>query len=139
MGVVVSGPMNTQLSSVLSAQPAGQGLVHSIEETVNGVLEPFVTVFGSIVFFAIGPVPFVVIWLLVAAIVFTVYFVFIQFRGFKVALEVVSGRYSSPYDPCEVTHFQALTSAVSGTVGLGNIAGVGAALAMGGPGAAFWM
>ncbi|HJA37942.1 MAG TPA: alanine:cation symporter family protein [Candidatus Brevibacterium intestinigallinarum] len=131
--------MNTQLSSVLSAQPAGQGLVHSIEETVNGVLEPFVTVFGNIVFFAIGPVPFVVIWLIVAAIIFTVYFKFIQFRGFKVALEVVSGRYSSPSDPGEVTHFQALTSAVSGTVGLGNIAGVGAALAMGGPGAAFWM
>ena len=88
--------MNTQLSSVLSAQPAGQGVVHSIEETVNGVLEPVVGVFGSIVFFKVGPFPLIVIWLIVAAVVFTIYFGFIQFRGFKVALEVVSGRYSSP-------------------------------------------
>src|SRR5690625_1652982 len=131
--------MNTHMSAALSAQPAGQGVVTSIEDTVNGILEPFVTVFSNIVFFAIGPVPLVVIWLIVAAVVFSVYFGFIQFRGFKVALEVVSGKFSSPNDPGEVTHFQALTSAVSGTVGLGNIAGVGAALAMGGPGAAFWM
>lgn len=131
--------MNTHLLAQVSAQPAGQEQVVKIEEAVNGVLEPFVTVFDSIVFFAVGPVPFVVIWLIVAALVFTVYFGFIQFRGFKVALEVISGKYSSPSDPGEVTHFQALTSAVSGTVGLGNIAGVGAALAMGGPGAAFWM
>lgn len=131
--------MNTLLSAALSAQPAGQEQVVKIEEAVNGVLEPAVTVFGNIVFFSVGPVPIVVVWLIVAALVFTVYFGFIQFRGFKVALEVISGKYSSPNDPGEVTHFQALTSAVSGTVGLGNIAGVGAALAMGGPGAAFWM
>ena len=131
--------MNTHLLAHVSAQPAGQEQVVKVEEGVNSVLEPFVTVFDSIVFFSVGPVPFVVIWLIVAALVFTVYFGFIQFRGFKVALEVVSGKFSSPSDPGEVTHFQALTSAVSGTVGLGNIAGVGAALAMGGPGAAFWM
>lgn len=131
--------MNTHLLAHVSAQPAGQQEVEKVEETVNGILEPFVTVFDSIVFFAVGPVPFVVIWLIVAATVFSIYFGFIQFRGFKVALEVVSGKFSSSTDPGEVTHFQALTSAVSGTVGLGNIAGVGAALAMGGPGAAFWM
>src|SRR5699024_12309308 len=93
--------MNTHMSAALSAQPAGQGVVTSIEDTVNGLLEPFVTVFGNIVFFAIGPVPLVVIWLIVAAVVFSVYFGFIQFRGFKVALEVVSGKYSSPNDPGE--------------------------------------
>ena len=131
--------MNTHMSAALSAQPAGQGVVESIEETVNGILDPVVGVFGSIVFFSVGNFPLIVIWLIVAAVVFSVYFGFIQFRGFKVALEVVSGRYSSPSDPGEVTHFQALTSATAATVGLGNIAGVGAAMAMGGPGAAFWM
>lgn len=131
--------MNTQLSAYLSAQPAGQGAVQKIEDTVNGVLDPIVAVFGNIVFFKAGPFPLIVIWLIVAALTFTIYFGFIQFRGFKVALEVVSGRYSSANDPGEVTHFQALTSATAATVGMGNIAGVGAAMAMGGPGAAFWM
>lgn len=131
--------MNTHLSAALSAQPAGQGVVSSIEDTVNSILDPIVAVFGNIVFFSVGPFPIVVVWLIVAAVVFSCYFGFIQFRGFKVALEVVSGRYSSPNDPGEVTHFQALTSATAATVGMGNIAGVGAAMAMGGPGAAFWM
>lgn len=115
----------------------------SIEEKVDGILTPFVDTFETIIFYplTIGEIsfPIVVAWLIIAASIFTVYFGFIQFRGFGVALEVVRGKFSSKDDPGEVTHFQALASAVSGTVGLGNIAGVGAAIAMGGPGAAFWM
>ncbi len=78
---------------------------------------------------------------MVAALVFTLYFGFIQFRRFGLALDIVRGKYSDPHakEPGEVTHFQALATALSGTVGLGNIAGVGAALAIGGPGATFWM
>lgn len=119
------------------------GWLAAIEDAIDAVFEPIATWFSAIVFFpiTIGEVSFpaVVAWLIIAAVVFTIYFGFIQFRGLKVAYEVVRGRYSSKDDPGEVPHFQALTSALSGTVGLGNIAGVGAAMALGGPGATFWM
>lgn len=83
--------------------------------------------------------PLVVLWAVVAAIAFTIYFKAIQFTGFKTSLEVIRGKYSRDDDPGEISHFQALTSAVSATVGLGNIAGVAAAVSLGGPGATFWM
>ena len=83
--------------------------------------------------------PFVIIWLLVGAIIFTIYMGFINIRGFKHALDVVRGKYDDPNDPGEVSHFQALTAALSGTVGLGNIAGVAIAVSLGGAGATFWM
>lgn len=85
--------------------------------------------------------PLIVAWLFVAAIVFTFYFGFVQFRNFRLSLDIVSGKYTDPNakEAGEVSHFQALTAALSGTVGLGNIAGVGVALAIGGPGATFWM
>lgn len=85
--------------------------------------------------------PLIAGWLFSAAIIFTLYFGFIQFRQFKLATDIVRGRYSDPHtkEPGEISHFQALATALSGTVGLGNIAGVGAALAIGGPGATFWM
>lgn len=84
-------------------------------------------------------VPWIVGWLVVAALVFTLYFRFIQFRVFGHALALVSGRHADPAHPGEVSHFQALATALSGTVGLGNIAGVAVALSIGGPGATFWM
>ncbi len=83
--------------------------------------------------------PIVVIVLLVGATLFTLYFGFIQFRGFGLAVNTVRGVYSDPEDDGEVSHFQALTAALSGTVGLGNIAGVAIAISLGGPGATFWM
>jgi len=85
--------------------------------------------------------PLIVGWLLVAAAVFSLYFGFVQFRRFKLSIDIVSGKYTNPNEKQvgEVSHFQALSTALSGTVGLGNIAGVGAALAIGGPGATFWM
>ena len=84
-------------------------------------------------------VPFIVIWLLVGAIFFTIYMGFINVRGFWHALRLTKGDYDDPNDHGEVSHFQALSSALSGTVGLGNIAGVAIAIANGGPGATFWM
>tara|TARA_R110002049_G_scaffold44333_3_gene129823 strand:- start:58267 stop:59820 length:1554 start_codon:yes stop_codon:yes gene_type:complete len=83
--------------------------------------------------------PWIVLWLVVAASVFTIYFGFIQFRAFGHAISLVKGDYSDPNDAGEVSHFQALTTALSGTVGLGNIAGVAVAVGIGGPGATFWM
>ncbi len=64
---------------------------------------------------------------------------FIQFRGFKHSFQLISGRYDKKEDPGEVTHFQALSAALSATIGTGNIAGVATAIAFGGPGAVFWM
>ena len=69
----------------------------------------------------------------------TIRFGLIQFRGFAHALKIISGKYDDPKDPGEITHFQALCSALSGTIGLGNIVGVATAILMGGPGAVFWM
>jgi len=119
------------------------GILGTIDGTVNELMEPVATAFNDIVFFplTIGDFsfPIVVAWLIIAGIVITCYFGFIQFRGLKVSAEVVRGKFSTKQDPGEVPHFQALTSALSGTVGLGNIAGVGAAMALGGPGATFWM
>ncbi|MDA0912364.1 MAG: alanine/glycine:cation symporter family protein [Bacteroidetes bacterium] len=84
-------------------------------------------------------IPFVLIWLLLGAIFFTFYFKFINIRGFKHALDVVRGKFDNPNHAGEVSHFQALTAALSGTVGVGNIAGVAFAVSLGGPGATFWM
>jgi AGCS family alanine or glycine:cation symporter len=81
----------------------------------------------------------IVVWLIVAALFFTVYLGFLNIRGFAHAINLVRGRYSKPEDAGEVSHFQALATAVSGTVGLGNIAGVAVAITLGGPGATFWM
>jgi alanine or glycine:cation symporter, AGCS family len=81
----------------------------------------------------------IVIWLVTAAIFFTLWLGFLNLRGFKHAIDLVRGKYSDPDDAGEVSHFQALATAVSGTVGLGNIAGVAIAISIGGPGATFWM
>ncbi len=83
--------------------------------------------------------PFMVIWLILGAIFFTFRFGFINFRGIKHSLDLVRGKYDDPNAVGEVTHFQALATAVSGTVGLGNIAGVAVAITAGGPGATFWL
>ena len=87
----------------------------------------------------IRSVPAVVLWLIIAAVLFTVRFRFVNIRMFKHAIACVAGRFSDPNDQGEVTHFQALSSALSATVGLGNIAGVAIAISIGGPGATFWM
>ena len=83
--------------------------------------------------------PIIVTWLVLGAIFFTVRMGFINLRAFVHAIEVTRGKYDKPDDEGEVSHFQALASALSATVGLGNIAGVAIAVAAGGPGAVFWM
>lgn len=84
-------------------------------------------------------VPLAVLWLVVGAIFFTLRMVFIQFRAFRHAISITAGKYDNPDDQGDVTSFQALTAALSATVGLGNIAGVALAITIGGPGATFWM
>jgi AGCS family alanine or glycine:cation symporter len=119
----------------------------SLDKTINDFMTPILSPFVNAVFsplpysealFGIA-FPWIVLWLVIAASTFTIYFKFIQFRGIKHSIEIVRGDYLDPKDKGEVTPFQALTTALSGTVGLGNIAGVGVAIAIGGPGATFWM
>ncbi len=84
-------------------------------------------------------IPIVVAWLAAGALFFTLRMGFINVRGFWHAIRVTAGRYDDPSDAGEVSHFQALSAALSATVGLGNIGGVAIAIGTGGPGATFWM
>jgi AGCS family alanine or glycine:cation symporter len=86
-----------------------------------------------------GGAPLVVLWLLFGALFFTLRMGFINFRAFRHAVKLTKGDYDDPSHPGEVSHFQALSSALSATVGLGNIAGVAIAVMIGGPGAIFWL
>jgi alanine or glycine:cation symporter, AGCS family len=99
---------------------------------------------ASVLFFDVWPfsetkVPFIVFWLALGAVYCTFRLSFVNLRAFRHAVDVVRGKFSSPGDVGDVTHFQALAAALSATVGLGNIAGVAIAISIGGPGATFWM
>ena len=78
-------------------------------------------------------------WLVFASLYFTFYFKFLNIRFFGRAIQVIRGKFDKPNDKGEVTHFQSFTAAMSGTIGLGNIAGVAVAISIGGPGAMLWM
>jgi AGCS family alanine or glycine:cation symporter len=84
-------------------------------------------------------VPLVVLWLVIGALFCTLRFQFVNLRAFRHSIDCVRGRYSHPGESGEISHFQALSAALSATVGLGNIAGVAVAVGIGGPGAVFWM
>jgi AGCS family alanine or glycine:cation symporter len=122
---------------------AESGTLASIEDWINNIFNPISDGLSTVVFAEItvfgATFPWIVGWLVLAATIFTIYFGFIQFRSFKLALQIVRGKWTRKNEPGEITHFQALSSAVSGTVGLGNIAGVGVAVTIGGAGATFWM
>ena len=115
----------------------------SVDQAINSVFEPITDVIESVIFFTVTignyTIPFVLIWLIAGALFFTIYMRFVNIMAFKHALDVVRGVYDNPDDQGEVSHFQALTAALSGTVGVGNIAGVALAVSLGGPGATFWM
>lgn len=122
---------------------ADDGLVVESNSTILSFvklfLESVVSGLSTILFFKVFGFPFLVLWLVIGGLFFTIKLGFINIRLFKHAIDVVRGKYSSGDEPGEVTHFQALTAAVSGTVGLGNIAGVAVAVSLGGPGAVVWM
>jgi len=133
------------------------------DERIDAWFKPISDFFGSLIFFEITDgVPFVLVLLVLSALFFTLYFGFVNVRKFGTAINVVRGKYDEiekhegAYSAAtvdgdikdtirdesqdgEVSHFQALATAVSGTVGNGNIAGVALAIALGGPGATFWM
>jgi AGCS family alanine or glycine:cation symporter len=106
---------------------------------IDNIFGLFVSYLFAVLFYKILGFPLIVLILLVGSITFTFYFRFINVRGFAHAIDIIKGKYDNPKDDGQISHFQALTSALSATIGLGNIAGVAVAVSLGGPGAVFWM
>ncbi len=142
----------------------GMAQEKGLDQRIDEGFKPFSDRVSKIIFFEVmDGVPFVLVLLVGSALFFTIYFGFINIRRFPTAINVVRGKYDElegghtagdtslavdgdivdtirdESKEGEVTHFQALATAVSGTVGNGNIAGVALAIALGGPGATFWM
>ena len=116
-----------------------------LDQRIDEAFQPISDFFSKYVFYPIGDYPFVIYLLVGSALFFTIYFGFPNLKYFWTAINVVRGKYDklekndNDSKDGEVSHFQALATAVSGTVGNGNIAGVALAIALGGPGATFWM
>ncbi|MCG8554707.1 MAG: alanine:cation symporter family protein [Proteobacteria bacterium] len=131
--------------SVAHARQGDEAASTLNEQFGRYLVAPFKTVlFWDVVFWDNGregetELPIIVLWLISGALFFTLRMRFINLRAFSHALVVTAGRYDDPSEPGEVSHFRALASALSATVGLGNIAGVAIAVGTGGPGATFWM
>ena len=115
----------------------------NIDEKIETLFQPISELITSIIFGSFSAfdtnIPFIVVWLVFASLFFTFYFNFVNLRFFNRAVMVARGKFDKPSDPGEVTHFQSFTAAMSGTIGLGNIAGVAVAISIGGPGATLWM
>jgi len=133
------------LSSTAHAQEATSTL-DTVMENIDATFgEWFVGPLAAVLFWDMAvwtdaySLPFIVVWLVLGAIFFTLRMGFVNLRGFKHAIQVTAGKFDNPDEVGEVSHFQALSSALSATVGLGNIAGVAIAVSVGGPGAIFWM
>ncbi|MDP6878498.1 MAG: alanine/glycine:cation symporter family protein [Candidatus Marinimicrobia bacterium] len=116
-----------------------------LDQRIDEAFKPVSDFFSDVVFFEVAGYPFVIFLLVGSAAFFTIYFGFPNIKYFRTSINVVRGKYDdvektdSDSNDGEVSHFQALATAVSGTVGNGNIAGVALAIALGGPGATFWM
>ena len=114
-----------------------------LDAAIDGLMRPVADAASSFIFFSVElfgtQVPLIVLWLIAGGVFFTVYLRFINFRGFRHAIAIITGKFANQDAPGEITQFQALTTAVSGTVGIGNIAGVAVAISVGGPGATFWL
>ncbi len=128
-----------QTEEVTSAEEETKSVDERINEGFRKTTGWFVKAIFSSIRIADYEVLWVILWLAAAGIVFTAVFKAINLRAFPLALRTVRGKYSGPDDPGNISHFQALATAVSGTVGLGNIAGVAIGISIAGPGVAFWL
>ena len=107
---------------------------------IDLIFAQIVSVIEELLFFSIGGMPLIILWIIGGGLYFTLRFGFISIRGFKHAIEIARGKYDDREEGIgQVSPFQALATALSGTVGLGNIAGVAIAIQIGGAGAVFWM
>ncbi len=129
----------SSLIAVSPAVPAPAGL----DQQISAAFKPTADAVSNFVFAAIDilgyQVPWILFWLILIALFCTFYFRFINIRGMAQGFRIIRGDYADPTHTGDTSHFQALATALSGTVGLGNIAGVAAAIALGGPGATLWM
>ena len=114
-----------------------------VDEAIESFLGPAAQTFSNIVFFElqIGSlgIPLIVVWLMAAAVFLTFYLRFQPITGLRYSIGIIRGRFTRKTDPGQFSSFQALATELSGTVGLGNIAGVAVAITIGGPGAALWI
>jgi alanine or glycine:cation symporter, AGCS family len=128
---------------VLSTAAQAQETAPGLDQRIALAFKPYADAVSNFVFAALDiagyQVPWILFWLILIALFCTVYFRFINLRGMAQGFRIIRGDYSDPAHSGDTSHFQALATALSGTVGLGNIAGVAAAIALGGPGATFWM
>ena len=117
--------------------------VFAADAAIDGYFDAINSFLAQIIFFDVFPgepvMPFIVAWLIIAGVFLTLRFNFVNLRMMRHAYRVIRGKYRTADDKGEVTPFQALTTALSATVGLGNIAGVAIAISIGGPGATLWM
>lgn len=133
------------LLALCAATTAPAQAQDGLDAMIDRAVTPLSDALSALIFYEVQlpfvaqTIPFIVLWLAVAATFFTFYFGFINLRALKHAFCLVRGDHTPPDAAGEVTHFQALATALSGTVGLGNIAGVALAVSLGGPGATFWM
>lgn len=114
-----------------------------IDKIIDAAFEPVSNAVASVIFYSIPliglEIKLVLIWLVIAALFFTFYFNFVNVRCFVHGIDVLRGKFDGQNADGQINRFQALMTSLSGTVGLGNIAGVAVAISVGGPGAALWM
>ncbi|MEM6703778.1 MAG: alanine:cation symporter family protein, partial [Acidobacteriota bacterium] len=117
--------------------------MNSLDTSIDAAIAPLADALSRVIFFDVtiggNEVQLIVVWLIVAALFFTVRYRFVNLWGLGLSLRLIAGKDDDGSGSGEVSHFQALCTAISGTIGVGNIAHVPIAISIGGPGAAFWM
>lgn len=117
--------------------------METLNAQIDRVLRPVSNALNSFIFYEVTiagiTFPLIVMWLILAALFFTFYFRFLNLRGIPHALRLLRGDFDTGREEGEISHFQALSTALSGTVGIGNIGGVAIVITLGGPGALFWL
>ena len=133
----------SRLTAVLAVTLCPSASANGIDATINAGMQPITDAVAGFIFFEVSvfgaQLPLIVLWLIAASTFFTFYFRFLNLRGFRHAFELLRGDYSKPDHKGELSHFQALATAVAGTVGIGNISSVAIIISLAGPGATFWL
>jgi AGCS family alanine or glycine:cation symporter len=136
-------PIRVAVAALSTAAPVAAQASLGLDQRIAAAFKPTADAVSGFVFAALDiagyQVPWILSWLILVALFCTVYFRFINLRGMAQGFRIIRGDYADSTHTGDTSHFQALATALSGTVGLGNIAGVAAAIALGGPGATFWM
>ncbi len=143
-GLMTVGPSTLSTLAAVSFPLQAQAATDSgIDRHIADVFAPFANTVAGFVFATIDiggfSVPWILFWLITSGMFCTLYFRGINLRGMAQGMRIIRGDYDRSDHHGDTSHFQALATALSGTVGLGNIAGVAVAVTIGGPGAAFWM